>query len=759
MRRRVRAASSLVIPLFVAVIAGEAAAQEKVETAGGDTSASEATPLPPVEVVSPAEQLARKASRSQTAQQAASAATTADGTSEPTSQAAASSSGAGIFTLGQLDVIGGSTISNEAMWTFQKSSLDKAVNILPGVNLQPAQGSRNEANIFVRGFDRFRVPLSIDGVRIYLPADNRLDFARFLTPDISEIQVQKGYVSVLNGAGGLGGAINMVSRKPTKALELEARSGIITNGDANEVGSWNGYAYAGTKQDRYYAQVSGTIVDQNWFSLSDDFTPVRRANEDGGERNNSEFKDWRINLKAGYTPNATDEYALTYTSQHGSKSAPLHVSGEVNINNANTSTQRYWKWPEWDVSTLSFLSKTQVSDSTYVKTTAFYNTFQNLLQTYDNATYTSQTTAAPNPGAFNSPYDDEAYGGSFEAGTRMSSFNDIKLAVHYRRDVHREGDLRNPTSATPFQEPTQTNREDTWSLAAENTLHITRSLNFVTGLGYDRLTVLLAETFPNAATSGSPTRQDTPDFDAWNGQGALIYSYSNTGKAHASVSDRARFATVFERYSTRFGTTVANPDLAAERARNYELGVSDRLFSDVTVSTALFYAELKDSIQFVTRRSPAGNRYENVDGRHYGMEVSLDYDVTKTFRIGGNFTYLEQDLDFITPGAKPEGVPRHKAFVYLAWTATDKLTVIPSYEFASDRYSVVTSRAGQPNLNVPFYASAGSYDLLNLNVEYKVNENISASVGGTNLLDQNYELVEGFPAAGRQFFGNVRAKF
>ena len=38
------------------------------------------------------------------------------------------------------------------------------------------------------GFDRFQVPLSIDGIRVYLPADNRLDFARFLTPDVAQVQ-------------------------------------------------------------------------------------------------------------------------------------------------------------------------------------------------------------------------------------------------------------------------------------------------------------------------------------------------------------------------------------------------------------------------------------------------------------------------------------------------------------------------------------------------------------------------------------------
>lgn len=56
----------------------------------------------------------------------------------------------------------------------------------------------------------------MDGVRIYLPADNRLDFGRFLTSDIAVVQVQKGYASVLDGPGGLGGAINLVTRVPVK---------------------------------------------------------------------------------------------------------------------------------------------------------------------------------------------------------------------------------------------------------------------------------------------------------------------------------------------------------------------------------------------------------------------------------------------------------------------------------------------------------------------------------------------------------------
>ena len=115
-----------------------------------------------------------------------------------------------VFNLGEITVHGlrdlpvsGSTVTQAQMLTFDKISLDQAVNLAPGVNGQlDSNGRRNESDIFVRGFGRWQVPLMVDGVRIYLPADNRLDFARFLTSDVSEIQIQKGYVSVLDGPGG-----------------------------------------------------------------------------------------------------------------------------------------------------------------------------------------------------------------------------------------------------------------------------------------------------------------------------------------------------------------------------------------------------------------------------------------------------------------------------------------------------------------------------------------------------------------------------
>lgn len=181
------------------VAASSAFAQDpSAATAGGDVTADEATPLPPVVVQAPSEPIRKP--KTQTSSGSSGGGSTAT-TSGPEGAGTTGTEGPaiGVFTLGQLDLIGGSTITNEAMWTFNKNSLRDAVNLAPGVTSHSTGGRRNEGDIFVRGFDRQRVPLSIDGVRIYLLADNRIDMNRFLTPDLTEIQIQKGYVSVLNG--------------------------------------------------------------------------------------------------------------------------------------------------------------------------------------------------------------------------------------------------------------------------------------------------------------------------------------------------------------------------------------------------------------------------------------------------------------------------------------------------------------------------------------------------------------------------------
>ena len=682
-----------------------------------------------------------------------------DGTPVPSESGAAADDGA--FELGKIVVTGyrsvdaaveGDRVGQEAIYRFDRRTLDDAANLIPGVVASNSGGSRNERLLFVRGFDRFQVPLSIDGIRVYLPADNRLDYGRFLTPDIAEIQVAKGYASVLDGPGGMGGAVNLVTRKPVKALEVEARAQLNLDSDL-DYGGFTGFGLIGTRQDKFYAQASyGLNITDHW-DLPGGFAPT--ANEDGGARDFSKAKDWRVNAKIGFTPNETDEYVLSYTRQEGQKNAPLHITDTSNV------SLRNWKWPEWNVESVYFLSTTALGDRATLKTRAYYNRLFNILQSFDDRTQTTQVLGR----AFDSPYDDNAYGGSAELSLRTFGDDRLALAFHYRRDEHVEAQTSRPGLATSVPEPNQRSSERTWSIAAQNILTLAPRLTFMAGGSFDWRDLDRADEFgvPPGATGASrlfsyPLR----NAQAWNAQGRVDWRDESGGEVHLSLSSRARFPTLFERFSSQFGTAVANPDLKPERATNAEIGAS-RVLGPVTVSGAIFYSWLDDAL--VSVRTPQNlNRRENIGSAdYYGGEIAVDLRLGGTLNAGANYSYIHRSFDI---GAPPPGglirpfaltdVPAHKGFAYVSWKALAGLDVVPSLEFASGRTTVTPASA---NGLAPVYYQTKGYVTAALRIDYDVTDQITIGVGGRNLFDRNYALTDGFPEPGRSFFLGVRARY
>jgi iron complex outermembrane receptor protein len=663
-----------------------------------------------------------------------------------------------VFVLGQLAVtardsageqLGGSTIDAETMRTFNRQSVDDAIDLIPGANASNTGGSRNERLIFVRGFDRFQTTLSIDGVRVFLPADNRIDFGRFLTADLAEVQVSKGYVSVLDGPGGLGGAVNLVTRKPVKALEAELAATATSDGDLN-YNSNTISGLVGMKRDLFYVQASGATTDRDSWSLSEDFRPTTL--EDGGERVNSASSDWRVNLKAGFTPNATDEYAISYIRQSGEKNAPYHVT--------DTANTRFWSWPYWDIESVYFLSRTKLSDALTLKSRVYHNTFDNLLESFDNAAQTVQSL----PRAFKSYYDDTAYGANVELDWALAPTNTLNAAFHYRKDEHNErqyGFTRTPATGNPFAnrpyiEPWQKTEEDTYSFALEDTQKLGPDVDLIVGASYDWTDLkeaadvnvsVTGTTIANSVINFLPVVYPTKDMNALNGQAALAWRVTEDARLHASVSSRTRFPTLFERFSSRFGTAVPNPDIEPERSTNYEIGGQIDLPAGVGLEGAVFYSDLQDALVAVPVAFPApiGNVSQTrnaASGEYYGAEIAMTAQVTDWLDVGGNATWIEREFnDPNIPTFEAQGVPGQKIFLYADWSVLPSVRVTPSLEWNSDRWTVTSTAPIR-------YYETGDSILLNLTVDWEVSPNVSLLAGGKNLGDENYTLVDGFPKKG-----------
>ncbi len=378
-----------------------------------------------------------------------------------------------VFTLGEIVVTGKritdslNTLSIAKIESFNRQDVSRALNLLPGVSLATV-GPRNESVVYVRGFDLRQVPVFMDGIPVYVPYDGYVDLARLTTFDLAQIRIEKGFSSVLYGPNTLGGAINLVSRKPVRKFELNSKAGLM---------SGEGYRLnlnVGSNLGMWYMQAGVSQLKKNAYPLPQNFAPLRFEN--GGGRDNAYRDDRKVSVKVGFTPNQRGEYALGYINSQGKKGNPVYAGADPKIQ------QRFWQWPYWDKQSLYFITNTGISEKTTIKSRWYYDTFQNALFSYDDTTYSTQTR----PYAFQSFYDDYTMGANAEVATRLLDKNTLKVAIHTKRDVHRENNLN---------EPQREFIDQTWSLSAEDLIELTDKITLVPGLSYNTRNGIKAQDF------------------------------------------------------------------------------------------------------------------------------------------------------------------------------------------------------------------------------------------------------------------------
>jgi len=641
-----------------------------------------------------------------------------------------------VFSLGKIEVSGKSdkqqspaitTVGSEEMLEFDRKTVAEAASLIPGVTISKV-GPRNESMVYVRGFDLKHAPIFLDGIPIYVPYDGYPDLGRFFTYDLSELNISKGFSSVLYGPNTMGGSINMISKRPTKNFEGDVGAG-YNSGD-----TYHAFANLGTNQKTWYLQGGGSWSDSRTFELSDNYVPTKIKGvipEDGGSRENSYQRDKKATIKVGLTPNSTDEYALSYIYQHGEKGVPPYAG----INPNPQGGLRYWQWPYWDKKSLYLNTNTAIGDKSYVKVRTYYDQFRNGLSIFNDSSYSTINYAAGNY----SWYDDYTAGGSIEAGTVLVPNNNLKLAFHFKDDVHRE-----TTSASP-----QLHFENRiYSIAAEDTIKITDKLSSVVGISYDTQATMQAQDYNPVVTGGAKVLHDQPTDKASgvNPQGTLVYAFTDTAKVHASVAMKSRFPSIKDEYSYKFGTYIPNPSLKPEKSVNYEIGAEDVVAGLVRMKANAFYIAVADYIQAVTLNATTSQNQNFGRVNRYGAELDVLAPIGDKVETGLNYTYIHNDNR--SNSLKITDVPEHKLFVYGKVTPIKPVSILASAEYDTKRYSSTDG----------LYA-AGEYVVMNAKVSYEAIKDLTLEAGVNNLLDRNYALTEGYPEPGRNYFFQARYRF
>jgi len=628
------------------------------------------------------------------------------------------------FQLGEILVTNKKTdtlnrISSKTIEAYNKMDVSRALNLLPGVTLT-ASGPRNESMVSVRGFDLRQVPVYMDGIPVYVPYDGYVDLARFTTFDLATIDVAKGFSSIIYGPNSLGGAINLVSRKPTKKFEFDGSLGLIdTDGQKSNLN-------IGTNLGKFYVQGGFSYLDRKSYQMSKKFVPT--ANENGAERDNSYRTDQKISIKIGWTPSKKSEYAFGYINQQGEKGNPVYAGSDTQ--NSLLTKPRFWQWPNWDKESFYFISNTNLNDKNSFKTRLYYDKFKNLLISYDDATYTKITK----PYAFQSYYDDYTYGGNLEYETRFIPKNNLKIAVQFKEDVHREHNLG---------EPVRRFDDQTITVGIEDVYKLNEKLTIIPGVSYNSRENKKAEDY-NSTTKVISDYPDAGKSEAINAQIGFFYQLNEAQKLGATISRKTRFATIKDRYSYRMGTAIPNPDLKPETALNYELNYNVQFFKKINFQTAAFYSSLTDAILSVSNVQPGKSQMQNFGKAEYmGVESQLSYSPIQKLNISANYTYIARN-NLTDSSIHFTDVPNTKAIGIIEYKASELLKLIANAEFNSSRFST------SYGTRVP------DYTLLNIFVSSKVLPHFSIDAGINNIFDRNYSLVEGYPEEGRNFFITLR---
>lgn len=630
----------------------------------------------------------------------------------------------GVFELGEVLILNKKTdtlnqITQKTMESQNKMDVSRALNLLPGVALTTS-GARNESMVSVRGFDLRQVPVYMDGIPVYVPYDGYVDLARFTTSDLATIDVSKGFSSIVYGPNSLGGAINLVSRKPTKKFEFDGALGLIdTDGQKSNIN-------IGSNLGKFYVQGGFSYLDRKSYQMSKDFVPMK--NEDGGARDNSYRTDQKASVKIGWTPSKNSEYALGYINQQGEKGNPVYAGSDPQ--NSLLAKPRYWQWPTWDKESIYFISNTKLNDKNSFKTRLYYDKFENLLISYDDATYTKISK----PYAFKSFYDDYTYGGNLEFETKFIPKNDLKFAVQFKEDVHREHNEG---------EPVRRFDDQTITIGVEDVFKVTEKFTVIPGVSYNSRENKKAEDY-NSTTKVISDYPDAGKSDAINAQIGLFYQLTEAQKLGATVSRRTRFATIKDRYSYSMGTAIPNPDLKPETALNYEVNYNVQFFKKLNFQTALFYSSLTDAILSVSNVQPGKSQKQNFGEAEYkGIEAQLSYSPIQKLNISANYTYLERK-NITNTEIHFTDVPNTKVIGTVEYSPLKVLKLIGQTELNSSRYST------------SYGTKTPQYTLLNGYISNKVLSHFSIDAGLNNIFDRNYSLSEGYPEEGRNFFVNLR---
>ncbi len=597
------------------------------------------------------------------------------------------------------------------------ATMEGVLRGVPGVFVQNRFNFAQDLRISIRGFGA-RSAFGIRGIQIYVDgipqtlADGQSQVDDIDPETIARVEVLRGPVSALYGNAS-GGVIHITTREGTALPSVEAQTVL------GEYGLWKTAVQGGGQSGRlnYFLNVAHLQAD--------------------GFRDHAVAESWKINGKMRFEPDAASELTLL---ANGVYSPELQDPGGLTTAQADADPRQAAP------TSLSFDTREEIANG---RLGLVYRRALTPSQNVEAAAYHSRRDL---DNAI--PYrfielQRELFGGRVQydisgavAGVAQRLF--IGLETQFQMDERRNFDNLDGNAGNLLlldQDEDVTN----FGVFIQDDFKLNEKWRLLAGGRYDRVRFAVDD---HLVADGDDS--GTRTFDQATGRFGTMYALRTNMHLYANVAQSFETPTTTEIVNRPEGGGGINPDIAPQRAVNYEVGLKGNLRDRLTYAAALFYIQLEDEL-IAFRDFTDRVYYRNAGESHrIGAELGVTLALAQGLHTRLSYTYLQAEFDQYLKngvdlaGNAVPGLPQHEFFGELLYEhpggAFMGVDVFYAADFFVDDENSLQSSA---------------YALVNLRAGYRKQLGrwlIMPFLGVENLFDETYHGNVRINANGGRYF-------
>lgn len=655
-------------------------------------------------------------------------------------------------TTGDLDATGFATVIRTDELPSRVATVPEVLDQAAGVTVRQYGGPGSFSTMSIRGSSAEQVVIYLDGIQLNRAQSGVVNLADIPLDTIEKIEIYRGTSPAKFGAAGIGGVVNIVTKKEKEPLTARA---------AYTFGSFQthkGDLALGTSADSWYANLFYTRMQSRGdFEFKDNRgTTYTRSDDRWTHRRNNDFTSDSLLAKAGL--DLPGLFSLDVQSDLFKKR-----EGIPGIENYQSEHAR--------LRTFRALNRVRLSrrdlfvpglDAAFTLSCSFQRQkFKDPedeigLGRQDNRDDTENLTA----GLVLSWLAGRSHNITLLAEVSRETYESRdRLAANVPDSTvtpisHLYGFTGQARAATRTDPGSDEQKRRTWTAAIEDEIYLFGDRVLIApSLKYTRCENDFQGTLPFSATPIAPGGDSTEDL-LTRKLGLAVFP-CDVLTIKANVGRYHRLPNFYELFGDR-GAVVGNTDLVPEDSLNWDVGLTlqgtplPSLIRSCTLEYSWFSSEVDNLILFIQnsqRTSIARNiSRARITGHELFWQVRLRWPV----RLSGNYTVQDaRDRSSVAywRGNRLPGRPRYELFNRTE-IFSDCLTLFHEVEFVGRCF---LDRANLREISGRTFQNAG--------LSWKPTGKTLCTVEVKNFTDRHGEDVAGYPLPGRSFYATVEIRY